>query len=182
MVKKSTWIIIIIFLVLVVAMLLIEKYPVGPFLGDPTSTPQPVIIESIDFSQVTKIHISGDTGTVELEKSDGSWFVIGESFAEASTEKVDELIYILEKLDSKASLDPSTPLDTLGLVNPNQVISLETGSGSIYSISIGAETPTGSGYYAQLNAGTPQIISTYAGTSLARFSKPDFIIAETPEP
>ncbi|HQP08871.1 MAG TPA: DUF4340 domain-containing protein [Anaerolineaceae bacterium] len=182
MIKKSTWIIIIVFLVLVVAMLLIEKYPVGPFLGDPTSTPQPVIIESIDFTQVTKIQITSDSSTVELEKTDGTWFVIGENVTKASPEKVDELIYIMEYLDSKASLDPNTPMDTLGLSNPNQVINLETGNGAIYSVSIGSETPTGSGYYAQLNGGTPQIISFYAGTSLARFSDPNFLIPEIIEP
>lgn len=182
MIKKSTWIIIIVFLILVVALLLIEKYPVGPFLGDPTPTPQPAIIESIDFTQVMKIQISGDTGTVELEKTGGTWFVIGKSAAEASQEKVGELIDILEKLDSKASLDPETPMDSLGLTNPNQVINLETGNGAVYSVSIGSETPTGSGYYAQLNGGTPQIISTYAGASLARFSDPVFISAETSEP
>ncbi|HQN05581.1 MAG TPA: hypothetical protein PK174_09195, partial [Anaerolineaceae bacterium] len=134
MIKKSTWIIIIVFLVLVVAMLLIEKYPVGPFLGDPTSTPQPVIIESIDFTQVTKIQIKSDSSTVELKKTDGTWFVIGENVTKASPEKVDELIYIMEYLDSKASLDPNTPMDTLGLSNPNQVINLETGNGVIYSV------------------------------------------------
>ncbi len=182
MVKKSTWVIIIVFLVLVVAMLLIEKYPVGPFLGDPTSTPQPAIIESIDYSQVKKIQIAGDTGKVELENTDGTWIVSGEKEINASPEKVDELIYILENLDSKASLDPETPMETLGLVNPNQVIILETRDGSTYTIRIGSETPTGSGYYAQLNDGAPQIISTYAGTSLARFSSLDFIMAETPSP
>ena len=106
----------------------------------------------------------------------------GKSAAEASQEKVGELIDILEKLDSKASLDPETPMDSLGLTNPNQVINLETGNGAVYSVSIGSETPTGSGYYAQLNGGTPQIISTYAGASLARFSDPVFISAETSEP
>ena len=182
MVKKSTWIILIIFLVLVVGMLLIDKYPVGPFKGKPTATPQPVVIESIDFSKVTSIEVISEAGNVQLDKTSGTWELVNERSTSVSQEKVEELLYVLEKLDSKAGLDPDTPMDVLGLTMPNQTIILKTATGTEYSLSIGAATATGSGFYAQVNGGTPQIISSYAGTSLARFVDPTFFIKSTPEP
>jgi len=182
MVKKTTWIFIGIFLVLVVGMLLIEKYPVGPFKGKPTATPQPVVFESIDINLVTNIKIFSDTGSIELEKTGDTWIMGNDRQTAVSQEKVAELLYILEKLDSKSSLDPETPMDVMGLTMPNQTIILKTEVGTEYLLTIGVATPTGNGYYAQMNNGTPQIISSYAGTSLARFSDPGFFIASTPEP
>ena len=59
MVKKSTWVVIVIFAVLVVALIMVEKFPVGPLKGTPTPTMQPALLDSSLKQQIINKKSSG---------------------------------------------------------------------------------------------------------------------------
>ena len=181
MIKKGTWIIILIFVVLVVGLLLIEKYPVGSLKATPTATMQPSLFNNVPFDQIVKLEINSDSSKINLEKIGDTWVLAEKRSATISQSRVAELLVVLLSLDSASSPDPTTPLEALGLTIANQKFVI-TANNTEYVLSIGDMTPTGGGYYARVNQGNPLIITNYAGDSLKRFIALEYLLAETPVP
>jgi hypothetical protein len=182
MVKKSTWVVIIIFAVLVVALLLVEKYPVGPLKGTPTPTQQPALLDSSLKTQISSIKIQAGTESFSLEKAGDTWVFSNDRSLTIMQSAANEMVDVLFSLDTKSVVDPTTPMETLGLVEPSIVFTIIMQDGTDQKVTIGGVTPTSSGYFAQINQDSPIVISTYAVESLNRFINPVGLMAETPTP
>jgi hypothetical protein len=180
MVKKSTWVVIIIFAMLVVALVLVEKYPVGPLKGTPTPTQQPALLDSSLKAQISSIEVQSGTGSFSLEKAGDTWVFSNNRSVTVMQSAANEMVDVLFSLDTKSVVDPTTPMETMGLTKPSTIFTINMQDGTAQTIAIGDSTPTSSGYFAQINQDSPLVLSTYAVESLNRFINPEGLMAETP--
>ncbi|MEN6436608.1 MAG: DUF4340 domain-containing protein [Anaerolineaceae bacterium] len=182
MVKKSTWVVIVIFAVLVVALIMVEKFPVGPLKGTPTPTMQPALLDSSLKQQIININIQGGTEPFTLERAGDTWVFSKDHSVNVLQSAANEMVDVLFSLDTKSVVDPTTPMETMGLVEPSIIFTINIKDGQAQKVTIGGITPTSSGYFAQINQDQPIVISTYAVESLIRFINPEGLMAETPTP
>ncbi len=93
-----------------------------------------------------------------------------------------QLLSTLLSIESQSNIDPTTPMEALGLVQPTIKYKLVMRSGSEHVFAIGGLTPTSSGYYAQFDQSAPVIINSSTVMELSQLSYPESLLAETPTP
>lgn len=163
MIRKSTWVVVGIFIVLGLAAIFLRWSPSSP-LTQPTPTPASTStpfalqgITSIDVNAITLDRVEGPVALVR--NADLTWTRNGEQIVEAG--KVEELLANVLTMRVLAELASDYQLDTLALNPPAQVITLETATGTT-QIAIGNGTPTGSGTYLQIDNKPAIVVSKYA--------------------
>lgn len=163
MIRKSTWVVLGIFLVLGLAAIFLRWSPSSPMIQPtptPASTASPYALQGIASIDVNAITLDRAEGPVALVRNgDLTWTRNGELIVEAG--KVEELLANVLTMRVLAELAPDYQLDTLALNPPAQVITLETSAGTT-RIAIGNGTPTGSGTYLQIDNKPAIVVSKYA--------------------
>ncbi len=182
MLRKSTIIVLIIFIIALGLVIYNEKSPNSFFSGTPTTTSSPGLITDWSSDDVTKIQITGEDLDITIIKNDdGKWFFENSDF-NVDQYKVFELLTTLDVLDLKTTLEEDTSIDTLGLDEPDYTISIVTNIGAIIKVSIGDITPTSSGYYVMVNDGTPSVVSKTSLDVLLDAFNENSLILVTPTP
>lgn len=163
MIRKQTWIALIIFGLLLGLALYINR---NPIISSASSTPSPTLMPSLlegwQDSDIAMIQYKGDPGEITLNHNpDGSWSLGPENIVPASIEKVDSFRYQLLSISVQSLLNTTDPLDAVGLAAPKRILVLRDTQGKQVEIRIGNQTPTGSGYYVQIDNQTPVVVSKY---------------------
>ncbi len=194
MLRRSTLIVLIVFLVLVgVAVYLQyfhEEAPVIPTeevsVLDAT-IPVPEDLFDFDPNAVTGLRIDAADGrVVEIEKNEDDAFVLVEP--ETNAEMTDALrifdaIDTLARVEIDFNLDPQMALSAFGLDEAAYEVTLSLEDGEDVSFKIGDQVPTKTGYYVQLVDSTPKVVGLYAIDNLLTFfDDPPAIPTPTPEP
>jgi hypothetical protein len=181
MIRKSTWIVLGVFLVLAVAAIFIRWSPSSP-IKQPTATPVSTAmayalagITSTDVNALTLESVEGKTHLVR--NADLTWTRNDEDIVEAG--KVEELLANILTMRVLAELAPDYSLDSVGLNQPTQIITIETSDRAV-RIAIGGLTPTGTGNYLQIDSQPVIVVSKYSiETILQTFAN---AVPSTPTP
>ena len=162
MVKKSTLILLIIAIILVVAYVLLQNQGSLDFSSqsdEPTATPLPRFIQ-LEASNLASLKLTRpEKEDLMISKSaDGRWQinVPGASITEGN---IAQIMTEFNAIQVKQQLNLDLDLTTLGLNNPQYIFTLTQGDGTQHIIKIGNANPLNTDYYAQLDAGAPVLVS-----------------------
>lgn len=152
MVRRNTWIVLLIAIGLLAITLFWQRTKQSRE-GDeeveviPTQSSKSLI--TLGDSGVTGITIQDSDGnTVILERdADSLWGLVFPEAETTDSERVESALTQLLTVKSVASLSSSTPLQDLGLDNPNYRIVLQLENGGQIVINVGKATAINNGYY-----------------------------------
>jgi hypothetical protein len=171
MVRRPTWILLGVFLLLVVGLVVYQQIsdtsksdeitgdvgeigtlqPVTPFF----QVPDGLVILGLKV-------IDSDENTIEIRRDGGSadWVLLTQE-EKADQDEINRVISQLESLTVDQALDSGIGLEAIGLSKPSYTIRLLISNGGYFTISVGDVTITQTSYYAQLNDQEPVIISKF---------------------
>lgn len=155
MIRRSTWVVLALFLFLTAATIIWQKSPLKKTVSTATPYPTslPPILQSIDGISITEIDSKNNQGlSISLiRKQNSQWEFSPNPTSPVDQGRVEELITTLKSLKPLSLIDPTTPLSPLGLDNPNNIIEIRTTTGISKIIAVGKLTVTDSGYYILLD-------------------------------
>jgi Domain of unknown function (DUF4340) len=187
MVRRSTWILLIIFIALAGAVYFFQRYQTQKTDNAATATPSatPVKVYNQSGAQVEDIKISDSSGkALELYKDQASskWAVANVPVEKADSFQIESVSAQLFDLQAQETLTQTPPLDSVGLITPTYTITMTTTGGSQTITSVGSQTPTGSGYYIRVNAGQVIIVDKLILDDILHLlSNPPLLATPTPE-
>lgn len=185
MIKRSTWIVLTVCLVLV-GVLIYLKISANTFPAPSPITPVVTLRATMDYlfpaqeGVVTSILIETREGkSLRLERVGGEWKITQpfeaaaiQSSVEAAASQITALP-VLDTLDLKDA--------DVGLTAPAYTITISLSSGKTVVAKIGDETPTGSGYYVRKEGGPVLVVGKYGILALtSMLDAPPYV--ETPTP
>ena len=162
MVKKSTLILLIIAVGLVVGYVWLQNQGSLDFSShsdEPTATPLPHLIQ-LESSNLVLLKLTRpeQEDLIISKTADGGWQinVPGASVTEGN---IAQIVAEFNAIQVKQQLNLDLDLTTLGLDNPQYSFTLTQGDGTQHIIKIGSANPLNTDYYAQLDAGAPVLVS-----------------------
>ncbi len=162
MVKKSTLILLIIAVGLVVGYVWLQNQGGLDFSShseEPTATPLPHFIQ-LESSNLVLLKLTRpeQEDLIISKSADGGWQinVPGASVTEGN---IAQIVAEFNAIQVKQQLNLDLDLTTLGLDNPQYSFTLTQGDGTQHIIKIGSANPLNTDYYAQLDAGAPVLVS-----------------------
>ncbi|HMD88433.1 MAG TPA: DUF4340 domain-containing protein [Anaerolineaceae bacterium] len=160
MIRRSTWILLAIFIVGVGLVFYLDKHPISNANVTPTATLLPPIFSNVSADKLVMVEIQSSTGSnIELKRNpDNTWGFTNIPGKSPDQGKVQELLFTITGLTVTEGLNSPLSLDSFGLTNPSNTITLQDDSGNQNILHIGALTSISSGYYVQLNKNNPVII------------------------
>jgi len=162
MVKKSTLILLIIAVVLIVAYVWLQNQGGLDFSShsnEPTATSLPRFIQ-LESSNLVSLKLTRpeQEDLIISKSADGVWQinVPGASVTEGN---ITQIVAEFNAIQVKQQLNLDLDLTTLGLDNPQYSFTLTQSDGTQHIIKIGNANPLNTDYYAQLDAGAPVLVS-----------------------
>lgn len=210
MLKRSTWIVLGIFAVLILGVFLWQRYGKTEELIEPTPTTQlSELVFDLGDQKIVGFRIDGADGSSILlgqDPTSKAWMVGGQPAELADVTQIDTVASSLAFMMVNRQLPTQPPLDSMGLDLPPYTITLDLDSGKQVVLSIGKLIPTGTGYYARVDENpvmviaktdidsivslltTPPLTTTYTPTATATATmtatstpKPSMTFTPTPE-
>ncbi len=186
MIKRSTWIVIVLLGLSIAAYFLFKNRAAHvASIATPTAVGNRYLLDlSKDKLKSLRITSSTQSKPVQIERdNNGIWKIslpaispADQSAAEAAETQLGALLIV-------TSLDTPPALADMGLTAPAYTLQLTLMSGAVHTLEIGNETPTGSGYYVRLDGGTVSVVSTSGIDPLtAMLTNPPYPATETPPP
>ena len=162
MVKKSTLILLIIAVGLVVGYVWLQNQGSLDFSShsnEPTATSLPHLIQ-LESSNLVLLKLTRpEKEDLIISKSaDGGW-QINVPDASVTEGNIAQIVAEFNAIQVKQQLNLDLDLTTLGLDNPQYSFTLTQGDGTQHIIKIGSANPLNTDYYAQLDAGAPVLVS-----------------------
>lgn len=171
MIRRSTWIIFIIFLAILGGGLYFQKYKSEKNAQvTPTST-YGLLFTGFDQTQISGFEIDSSQGKkflVTMEET-GNWVVAGFPAEYTNTSSIDDMLAKIMALTVMSNLDTAPALEVIGLATPAYKFIVTLKDGQKKTAYIGKVTPTSSGYYGQLENGNPVVVGKYAVDNLINF-------------
>jgi len=162
MVKKSTLILLIIAVVLIVAYVWLQNQGGLDFSShsnEPTTTSLPHFIQMESSNLVSlKLTRPEQEDLVFSKSADGEW-QINVPGANVTEGNITQIVAEFNAIQVKQQLNLDLDLTTLGLDNPQYSFTLTQSDGTQHIIKIGNANPLNTDYYAQLDAGAPVLVS-----------------------
>ena len=187
MLRRSTVVILVIAIILVVAFVFWQQTR-GNRESTAEATPTLGVQLNFDFSSsevVEMIVQDRDLNTLTLEREDGEWKLVRPASDRTDSQAVENAITQLLALRTVSTISSQTPLEDLGLTPPGYIILLRLADGSKVVLNVGDKTPTGSGYYV-LSGGANRAIYVIGqfniDTVLDMIQNPPILPEETPSP
>ncbi len=187
MVRRSTWILLVMFIVLATAVYLFQRYQAQKTDNTATATPTatPVKVYNLNGAQVENIKLSDSSGNaLDLYKDQASskWAISGVPVEKADSFQIESISAQLFDLQAQETFTQTPPLDSIGLITPTYTITMTTTGGSQTITSVGSQTPTGSGYYIRVNSGQVIIVDKLIMDDILHLlSNPPLLTTPTPE-
>jgi hypothetical protein len=184
MIRKSTWIVVAIFVVLLAGAFYLRENPLPSAASTTTSpTAMPVLLSGWSDNDIVSLEYKGEQGLVTLVKNpDGSWLLGPDNKAPASIGQVAYLQAQLVAMRVDSVLNTTDPLDAVGLASPSRMITLRNDQGQQVEIRVGKLSVTGSGYYVQLDNQAPVVVNKYTLEAVLDGFNRDQLAAPTATP
>lgn len=186
MVRKQTWIALVVLLALLSVTFYLQKNPLpSANQGTPTVAPTAatLLLEGWQAQDIVSIDFKNNLGLAAMiaQDSQGSWQTGPEGKTAVDAGKVEEIRSQLASAQVQTLLDPTYSLEAIGLNAPTDVLTIKNKQGQQREIRIGKQTPTGSGYYVQVDDKAPVVVSTGAVEGFLNPIKNDILATPTPE-
>ena len=171
MIRKSTWIILLIFLVVLGGGLYFQKYQSDKAAQVTPTSELGLLFPGVEQNQISGFEIDSVQGKKFLitMDQDGNWVVAGYPAEYTNKYAVDDMLTKIMALKVVSDLESAPALDVIGLTSPAYTFQITLKDGQQKTASIGNETPTSSGYYARLADGSPLVVAKYAVDNLLNF-------------
>ena len=171
MLRRSTWIILVIFLALLGGAWYFQKYQAGRNAEITPTSEYKLLFADLDKAQITGIEIVNSQGkqfSVAMDESE-NWVVAGFSATDTNPYSIDDMLTKVTALTIMSELNPAPALDVIGLTTPDYILKVSVKDGKQKTAYIGSLTPTSSGYYARMENGGPVVVGKYAVDNLINF-------------
>ena len=159
MVRRTTWILLVIFLGLLVFSLYWHNRNED---SQGEVTPSPVVESLLDIKSddISTLRIEDERGrTVELMHVEGNgWILLVPKSEATDSNAVDGMVNQFVSLLVISTIDPAPPGDATGLKNPEYQIHLRLKDGRKMIVNVGVQTATGSGYYIKVDDGLVKVV------------------------
>ena len=165
-INRSTWILLAIFVIALLAVWLLESSSDGENEIANTPTPQLQLINEENWQVETIFNIEYNSPAEKIildKKTDAdTWMISSDPQVIISTGKIQQILSYIYSLQVSNSLNEiNTNLEDFGLSQPEYTITLENANHERVQIRIGDNTPTSFGYYVQVDSSIPVIVSKY---------------------
>ncbi len=187
MVRRSTWIMVAVFVILVGFAWLFQRNQTDNLINAATATPTVTLPSVYDFhgKQVGLVDIFDSTGEKVQFKHDpesNQWSITDVSLDQVDSFQIGSILAQLFVITAQETLTQSPPLDSIGLVVPAYTIRLTTADGEIMNTYIGSLTPIANGYYVRNDSGPIFIVDKLVlDDILELLNNPPLIATTTPE-
>jgi hypothetical protein len=183
MIRRTTWIVLAVFVVLVGVIWYQQTRP-APEMSAITPTLGVEPLFTLDATQVRSLKVEDAAGDVVLarkESADGNWQLEEPVAAAGATSQIDMAVASLTTGESLIKLEDPPAAEVLGLAPPAYQVTLGLADGQSWIVKIGQATPTNSGYYVQVGDGAVYVVSTFTFDGvIGMLTSPP--LAETPTP
>lgn len=187
MIKKSTWILLAVFLLL---LLVAAGWQFGfKPKSEPTATPtvfvNPLVtlFPNLTSTMVAGVTIQSTEGQVmELGRDDaGLWTVVQPEGGATDSTVADSLVSTIVRLTATNIVNPKDDLSVYGLSQPAYVVDVHLNGGDTHTIRIGDLAINGQ-YYVQVDGGQPATVDQFSVSSIIdSLTNPPFQPTPTPE-
>lgn len=187
MLRRSTLILLIVFILLAVFAYLFQRYQTQKAEGAATATPTsaPVKVYTLGGTQVDEIKISEAAGKeIDLyrDSATSKWAIADVPVDQADSAQIEAVSTQLLDLQVQETLTQTVPLEAIGLVTPAYTITFTTTDGAQIVTNIGSLTPTGNGYYIRLDSNPVIIVDKVALDDILHLlSNPPLLPTPTPK-
>lgn len=156
MVRRSTWIVLVVFILLAAAAILWPRLQKDDEALEATPTVAPVqpLIYEVGSQEIRWIRFADAAGNlVEVERpsAEDDWVMVGESGEISDSVRISSVAGQLLAIRATRTFDTDMGVDSVGLDNPAYTITIRTSSGEEIVTRIGNLTAVGSGYYIQVD-------------------------------
>jgi hypothetical protein len=169
MIRKSTYTLLLILLVLAAVVVFLQRTPGLKTKTDilPTATDSPILLD-LGGKTITAFMMSDDQGRILKAKLDSqnAWFIEQPSGCQYSSDNMAVSLSQIQTFKVLLSLETPLALADVGLTRPTYKLELTFNDGSTQSLKIGSIVPTGTGYYVQVNIEPVVVVSKYSIDSL----------------
>jgi hypothetical protein len=185
MIKRSTWVVVALFAILLSAVLLLQRTD-----DDASEQALPTVGEnqrslfSLGERYIVGVQLVASDGRIgSYERNDaGVWTMVEPQVTEVESTKMDEFVTSITGLRTLAQMDPGISLMDVGLNPPRFTLKLTLDDGQTRAAYIGNLTPTGSGYYIQSEEAFVVIVgNSNVDPVLEILDNPPFLPTITPE-
>jgi Domain of unknown function (DUF4340) len=187
MVRRPTWILLLVFVLLVGFAWFFQRYQTNKANNVATATPttSPVNLYNLANTPVDKINITDKAGDkIDFYHDSGStnWAIAGVPVDQANSFQIESISTQLSSLQVQETLAQSPPLDSIGLVTPAYTITMTTTDGTQLITYVGSQTAVGSGYYVRVDSGQVVIVDKVVMDDILNLLKnPPLLPTATPE-
>lgn len=184
MIKRSTWIILIILALVVGGYFVVQKHPFTTNQASPTPTPTSYLITQADgvLQSLQITDASGNTVKIQQDLSK-NWVVTAPTQAVADQGLAGAAETQVGALRVVAILDTPPAPNAIGLDTPAYTMNLEFSGGVSHKIEVGDLTPTSSGYYVRLDGAKVYVVSQSGIDALTKLvTAPPYPATPTPIP
>ena len=185
--RRSTWVVLLVFGLLVGFTWLFQRYQANKTASLPTSTALPTVEKAYDLANqgLSELTIEDNQGNkIDLYRNSTTtdlWEIRDVPTDKADNIAIQTAISELLSINIIDRLAVVPPLESIGLVFPQYTLTMQTPGGQQIITDVGIETPIETGYYIRVGSGTVLIVdkSTLDGI-LNYLQEPPLIATPTP--
>jgi hypothetical protein len=183
MIRKPTWILLILLALTIGAFFFFKDRPKGS--GKPTETTQPItyLITDADGTLQSLQMTDPEGNKVRMQRDMSSkWIMTSPRTAEADQSQAGAAQIQIGALRIVAKLETPPDPNATQLANPVAIIETSFSTGKQHTLEVGGLTPTSNGYYVKFDGGKVYVVSQSAIEALLNFLKtPPYPATPTPE-
>ena len=179
MVKRSTWILIIILVLLVTITMVIRNIDLG---DDDDETTTVEFLYFVESTEIISVEVKSTEGaSIKMIRDDqGAWQLIQPESPNVDINRINTMVTQLARVRVFATLEDPPSDEDIGLDSPLFHIVIGFTDGSQGSFDVGLENAIGNGYYIRMDSGTIMVVSISNLESLLGMIEDPPVIAPTP--
>jgi hypothetical protein len=187
MVRRPTWILLVVFAVLIGFTWFFQQYQAkkADIIATSTPTSSPVNLYDLANRQINEIGISDSAGNkIDLYRVSGTsdWAIAAVPADQADTFQIESVSSQLFSLQVQETLSQTPPLNSIRLDTPAYTITMTISDGSQLITYVGIQTAIGSGYYVRVDSGPIAIVDKVVMDDILNLLKnPPLLPTATPE-
>jgi hypothetical protein len=185
MIRRNTWVLIILFAVLLAAVLFSQRLasnaPGGEDQATPTAAPQ--LLDVQDSAAIQRVKLSDAAGkVVEFGRdASGQWSMLAPAQA-IDLAAAEGLVSQLVSLRAVNTLTTPPPPDATGIATPAYTIEVQRLDNRLITLLVGNTTATGNGVYVQVKRGDLYVVNKFSIDAVtAALVTPPLLATATPE-
>jgi len=187
MVRRTTWILLIIFALLVGFAFLFQRYQSNKAkvteTGVPTATPGKLYsFSTADLTSVSMEDNKGNSIDLYFDPASSKWTIKDVPVDQVDSTQIENAISQLVSIQVKETLTQSVSLNDVGLATPVYTITMTTTAGTQVITYVGSPNAIGDGHYARVDSGPVVIVDKTVMDMAINFIKtPPLLPTPTPK-